>query len=170
MNQYDAKPDGPSRTASTRTTPVGRDSFGYQLNYVAHSARLFLERRLRAHGASFATWRTLELLAQRGPMIQGELAETLGVRGPTATRGLDRLVSEGLVRRRRLSTDRRKAEITLTETGARLHERLAGVIEEANAALAYGIPRQDLDTLRALLDLVCRNAEEEPDRQVAAEP
>lgn len=65
-------------------------------------------------------YRSLVVLASRGPQSVAALAQALGVTPPTASRLCDRLVRKGLVRRRTDRTDRRQVRIALTAAGREL--------------------------------------------------
>lgn len=65
-------------------------------------------------------YRSLVVLASRGPQGVAALAEAVAVTPPTASRLVDRLVRKGLVRRRTDRHDRRQVRIGLTEAGRRL--------------------------------------------------
>ncbi|MGY1435497.1 MarR family winged helix-turn-helix transcriptional regulator [Streptomyces reniochalinae] len=142
--------------------PAGLESLGYQLALSARRARAGFERRLAEAGAGFATWTVLELLAFHGPMVQGRLADALGVRGPTLTRQLDRLAATGLLRKLPIAGDRRKAQIVLTTEGVRLHARLTAAAEAANAQLIAGFAPEEVAALRGFLDRVADNVASEP--------
>ena len=62
-------------------------------------------------------YRSLVVLASRGPQGVAALAEAVAVTPPTASRLVDRLVRKGLVRRRADRHDRRQVRIGLTEAG-----------------------------------------------------
>ncbi len=62
-------------------------------------------------------YRTLVVLASRGPQNLAGLAEAVGVAPATATRMCDRLVHKGLVRRREERGDRRRLRVVLSEKG-----------------------------------------------------
>jgi MarR family transcriptional regulator, organic hydroperoxide resistance regulator len=67
---------------------------------------------------SLSQYYLLEPLAVAdGPLCLGELALAAGVSAPTATRMLDGLEREGLVRRERRADDRRLVAVALTEAG-----------------------------------------------------
>jgi DNA-binding MarR family transcriptional regulator len=85
-------------------------------------------------------YRTLVVLAARGPQRAAEVALELGVTPSTGTRMCDRLVRKGLIRRARTAADRRAVRLTLTPAG------------------------------RALVDEVTRRRREELQRVVAAIP
>jgi DNA-binding MarR family transcriptional regulator len=62
-------------------------------------------------------FRSLVVLASRGPQRTADLAATLGIAPSTVTRMCDRLVRRGLVQRFRRVADRRATWIALTEPG-----------------------------------------------------
>ncbi len=64
-------------------------------------------------------YRSLVVLASRGPQSVAALAEAVAVTPPTASRLCERLVRKGLVRRRTDRNDRRQVRIALTEAGRR---------------------------------------------------
>jgi DNA-binding MarR family transcriptional regulator len=65
-------------------------------------------------------YRSLVVLASRGPQGVAALAQALGVTPPTASRLCDRLVRKGLVRRRTDRNDRRQVRVALTVAGREL--------------------------------------------------
>jgi DNA-binding MarR family transcriptional regulator len=65
-------------------------------------------------------FRTLVVLAARGPQRSIDISAELGVNPSTGTRMLDRLTRKGLVRRTRSSTDRRVVRLRLTPAGQEL--------------------------------------------------
>jgi DNA-binding MarR family transcriptional regulator len=67
-------------------------------------------------------YRSLVVMASRGPQGVAALAEAVGVTSPTASRMCDRLVKKGLVTRRIDRRDRRQVRIALSPAGRRLVE------------------------------------------------
>jgi DNA-binding MarR family transcriptional regulator len=65
-------------------------------------------------------FRTLTLLAARGPQTVSSIAEGLDVHASTMTRMCNRLVTRGLVVRTPSATDRREVVITLSTSGREL--------------------------------------------------
>lgn len=84
--------------------------------------------------------RVLVLASTRGSLTCAEVGAELGVHASNATRRVDRLVDAGLLHRRPSPSDRRYVEVTLTERGADLvnrvmtHRRRA--VEQVLAAVA----------------------------------
>ena len=69
-------------------------------------------------------FRTLVVLAVRGPQRSIDIAEELRVNPSTGTRMCDRLIRKGLVRRMRSTTDRRVVRLRLTQGGHDLVEQV----------------------------------------------
>ena len=73
-----------------------------------------------AEEVTLTQYRTLVVLASRGPQNLAGLAEAVGVTPATATRMCDRLVRKDLIRRREKRDDRRHLRVVLTEKGRAL--------------------------------------------------
>lgn len=78
---------------------------------------------------------------------QGELAESLGVEGPSLVRQIDQLCLEGLIERRRDPRDGRARTLHLTETGRALAARLDQVGDALRAKLLADVSDDDLATV-----------------------
>ena len=116
-------------------------------------------------------FRSLVVLASRGPQGTASLAAALGVTPPTASRLCDRLVRKGLVRRRSDRTDRRQVRIALTEAGRHLVEQVTERRREEIAKLLDGIPdearRSIVSGLQLLADAAGEVAGDAPEREPA---
>ena len=92
---------------------------------------------------------------------QRELAEAIGIRGPTLTHHLDRLVAEGLVTRARDPDNRRVQRVELTEEGVAMFHRLREVAQAFDARLRAGLSEKELAELRRLLERLESNVGED---------
>jgi DNA-binding MarR family transcriptional regulator len=100
-----------------------------------------------AEETTIAQYRTLVVLASRGPQRMVDLAGALGVTAPTAGRMCDRLVRKGLIRRHRARTDRRAVQVSITAAGrevvdqatARRRALIAEILERLPSAQQSGI-------------------------------
>jgi DNA-binding MarR family transcriptional regulator len=77
-----------------------------------------------AEGVSREGWRVLLLLARGGGRSMGEVAERTGVPAPTATRVVNRLVSDGLAQRFTDPDDRRRVLVQLAPQGGQVVARI----------------------------------------------
>jgi DNA-binding MarR family transcriptional regulator len=88
-------------------------------------------------------YRTLIVLASRGPQRVADLAAELGHVPSTATRLCDRLVDRGLVVRRPGETDRRVVYVALSQSGKDLVGKAMARRRELLAALVAGLSLED---------------------------
>ena len=91
------------------------EQFAIELGRVSRQWRKRLDERLKHTGLTQARWMVLLHLSRTGPMSQRELAETVGIEGPTLVRMLDSLEGQGLLERRACEDDRRVKRVYLTE-------------------------------------------------------
>ncbi|MEW6323499.1 MAG: MarR family transcriptional regulator [Acidobacteriota bacterium] len=75
-------------------------------------------------GLTMSQFGVLEALLHLGPMSQGQLCGKLLLSGSNLTTVIDNLEKHGLVRRERLSSDRRVVEVSLTDKGRSLIARM----------------------------------------------
>ncbi|MEV0398744.1 MarR family transcriptional regulator [Actinoallomurus sp. NPDC050550] len=136
-----------------------RHTLGRQLNFAAKAARGYMEQHLAASGSSFAVWTALFALKAKGPLIQRELADMLGVEGPTLTRHLARMEAEGLIVRRRTSSDRRAAIVDMTDAGRQTFERLSAVVSTSGEHVLDGFSPEEIEQFAGYLSRVIGNVE-----------
>ena len=101
-------------------------------------------------------YRTLVVLASRGPQTVADLADLLAVTPPTASRLCERLVKKGLIRRRSAQHDRRQVRIALSATGRELIDAVTVRRRREIAELMASIPP---DTQRSVVAALTRLAE-----------
>jgi DNA-binding MarR family transcriptional regulator len=96
-------------------------------------------------------WRVLDELATRRTVPMTDLAQATLITGPTLTRTVDRLVSQGLMYRTADLQDRRRVLVGLSPRGRTLRSRLAGAVADAErvAFESWGL---DVDQLRELVE------------------
>ena len=86
-----------------------------------------MARRLRQEAGdelSPSSMAALATIETRGPLTPSELAEYEGVKRPTATRVLQRLLEAGLIERTADPTDGRSVVVSVTREGAALLKKL----------------------------------------------
>jgi MarR family transcriptional regulator for hemolysin len=128
------------------------ERFSAALHSTARAWRLGLDARLKDLGVGQAGWMTIAMVAKSPTELsQKELADLLGVEGPTIVAMIDRLVKAGLVLRAPSATDRRVKLVRLTDAGRSLY---AKVKDEANAFRSTLLAEVDPATLRAATDML----------------
>ena len=121
---------------------------------LARTRRLVFQRarrKLEGLGESIFVWRLLAVLHDEGPAILAELADATAQHPASISRLLDEMERQGLVKRTRDGTDRRRVQVELAPGGrARylaLHDQAVAVMEESLA----GLSREEQELLSALL-------------------
>ncbi len=90
---------------------------------------LEIKKTLKPYGITHPQLNVLAILAKNSPepMDAKSIKEGLIVPSPDLTRLLDRLVNKGLVNRKTCVTNRRKIDITITESGIELFYQLHAI-------------------------------------------
>lgn len=150
--------------------PIGR-----QLARTAKLLSRAFEQELALAGGSLPTWLILLSLKSRSWRTQRELAEALGIEGPTLTHHLTGLERAGLVRRTRDPDNRRVQRVDLTEAGDAAFHRLRRAASSFDQRLRSGLDDGEIQQLRELLARLLSNvtgdeasADERPAEGVAA--
>jgi DNA-binding MarR family transcriptional regulator len=111
------------------------------------SAQVALER----HGVHAGQNFILERLWERDGQTPGEIADAIGVEGPTVVRALQRMAAAGLVVRKKHPTDGRQIAIHLTPAGARLRTNLPRVLRRVEEQALAGFSSAERTLLLELL-------------------
>ncbi len=109
-------------------------------------------------------YRSLVVLASRGPQSMAALAEAVGVAAPTASRLCERLVKKGLVRRRTDRNDRRQVRIGLTEAGRHLVDTVSARRRQEITDLLASIPPKTQRSVASALAQLAKSAGEVPEQ------
>ncbi|CAK9890653.1 MULTISPECIES: MarR family transcriptional regulator [Pseudomonas] len=119
--------------------------FGMQLAHMSRGWRAELDRRLAGLNLSQARWLVLLHLARfdEAP-TQRELAQSVGVEGPTLARLLDSLETQGLVRRQAVLEDRRAKKILLCPPAKPLIDQIETIANALRAELFVGVDEEEL--------------------------
>jgi DNA-binding MarR family transcriptional regulator len=110
-----------------------------------------LARVLERDGGTVVRWRVLALVADGAHHPMSEVIESAIVPAPTATRLIDEMTSEGLVRRELDPDDRRRVLVSIRPGGRALYRRLARRIEHERETLLASWDERELERLVNLL-------------------
>jgi len=125
---------------------------GLRLARAAKAVSRAFDDALAEAGGSRPTWLVLVSLKGKAVASQRELAEAIGIRGPTLTHHLDVMESAGLVTRRRDPANRRVHLVELTRAGDALFYRLKDAVAAFDHRLRHGISPPDIAKAEQLLD------------------
>jgi MarR family transcriptional regulator for hemolysin len=114
--------------------------------------RSMLDERLRPVGLTLARWTVLFWLSQSdGIITQRELADLVGIEGPTLVRQLHALEAQGLVERVPFPSDRRAKGIRLTDKAAPVLEQINSISENMRQEFLGSVDRRKLHSTVKLL-------------------
>src|SRR5205823_12618849 len=136
------------------------NEFGQVLFGTARAWRTKLDQRLRPPGLSQGKWRTLMHLPQGGnKLTQKEIAERMGIEGPTLAGLLDRLQDDGWIERRGSAADRRCKIVHLQRRSKTVLDKIFNTAHDLRAELIEDIPQRDLETCITVLSKIREKAE-----------
>ncbi|WP_299654280.1 MarR family winged helix-turn-helix transcriptional regulator [Methylobacterium sp.] len=140
-----------------RLRPPGSKSVGWALVQAARLHRSRVGDRLAALDLFAGQEQVVQALAAAGTMTMGDLAATLRVRPPTASKTISRLAALGFVERRAEAGDGRIVRVRLTETGLAKAAAIEGIWDDVEAELLGGFDGKEKRRLRKLLRKAARN-------------
>jgi MarR family transcriptional regulator for hemolysin len=147
--------------------PPDAEPIGLLLTRAAKVVSRAFDEALTAAGGSLPTWLVLVSLKGQKHGAQRELAEAVGIEGPTLTHHLNRMEADGLVTRRRDPDNRRVHRVELTDDGEAAFRRLLQTVAAFDARLRAGFSDRELTELRGLLERLPTNVAA-PDRVEAS--
>jgi DNA-binding MarR family transcriptional regulator len=118
-----------------------------------------------AEETTIAQYRTLVVLASRGPQRMVDLAGALDVAPSTAGRMCDRLVRKRLIRRHRPRADRRAVLVSITAAGRQVVDQATARRRELIAGILAKLPLQQQRAAAEALRAFAEAAGEVPDSQ-----
>jgi DNA-binding MarR family transcriptional regulator len=147
----DAMP--PDSTVPT-ATPVSTALLAELLTRASWRLRKNERGALEPYGLTFAQARALRLLAQRGTMRMGDLAENLEIVPRSATTRVDELETAGLAARRADPADRRSILVEISARGRELVARLQAERQAGAESLFAPLGSSDRLELARLLQIM----------------
>jgi MarR family transcriptional regulator for hemolysin len=127
-------------------TPIGLLLFR-----ISKAVSRAFEARLGESGGSLPTWTVLLTLVRGGHASQSEVAEEIGIRGPTLSHHLNAMEAAGLITRIRRNEDRRTHEVALTGAGRARFHQLRQAAAEHDRQLRSVLSAEELEVLHRLL-------------------
>ncbi|HYZ49678.1 MAG TPA: MarR family transcriptional regulator [Nitrososphaeraceae archaeon] len=134
------------------------NSIGFIVNRTARAFVKALDLELHDKvGITVGQWKVIVMLHKHNGMTQKEIADRLGLEGPTLIPIIDRMEKEELVVRRVDPSDRRNNRIYRTEKADALWEKMMHCALKVRQVSVNGISEEDLGTMRAVLDKIWNN-------------
>ena len=133
------------------------DPIGLHLARVAKLASRAFDDALAEVGGSLPMWLILVSLKSQRHGAQRELAEAVGIEGPTLTHHLNRMETAGLVTRTRDAENRRIHRVDLTKEGEAMFQRLLATVVAFDKRLRAGFSKNDIAALNGFLERLRAN-------------
>ena len=126
-------------------------NFGFVVHDVARLLRTTFDRRVKDMGLTRSQWWVLNHLYRNDGLTQAELADLLEVERPTLGRLLDRLETNGWIRREACGEDRRAKRVFLTEAMGPSMRKMRAIAAAVREDALDGL---DEDEQEAFVDLL----------------
>ena len=110
-----------------------------------------------AHGLTHIDFALLRLFLTVEEWTTTQLAGTLPLTPSGISRSVTKLVNKGLIRRRRLVSDRRVVRLTLTDEGISLAKRLHRQVQAYDSTLCEGISEEEMEAFASVTLRVMSN-------------
>jgi len=131
---------------------TSRETIGVEMARASRLWRTRLDERLEPLGLTQAKWLVLlHLHRAGGEMPQKDLAQSIGVEGPTMVRVLDGLERRGLTERRGRACDRRVRDVLLTPAADAVLEDIMRIATELREEVLANISEDDLAAFRRVV-------------------
>lgn len=117
-----------------------------------------LEAEVKPFDMRTVEYALLQQCATLGETTVTELARVLPVDPPRISRMVDTMYKQGLLRRRRLTSDRRVVRLTLTDAGEELAAQTLERVQARYRALLDGVGEDDLTAFYFVVEQVIGNA------------
>lgn len=141
----------------TETLPAYLPSLGRLLGFASHSVSVLTQGLLDEHGLALTHWVILTALWRKDGLLVSEIGEYYRVKGPAASRAVDRMVAKQLIERRTDPKDRRVARVFLTAKSRKLAHLLT-LYDKVNAELLRDFSPEEAQSLFKMLERVNANA------------
>ncbi len=122
------------------STPSNFPGFAFSASRMVRLWRSEIDRRLAKYGLTESRWLTLfHLKKLGGEATQTELAEAVGVKGPTMVKTIDWLEAEQFIERCNLAADRRTKTIRFKPKGSNKFDEIQAIVTDLRQELMNGL-------------------------------
>jgi len=136
---------------------------GFLVARTARSMKKTLDARLAPFGITTSQHIILSILAQEDGLSLSEIGKRVYLDKPAITGLADRLEKDGMVRRKRIPSDRRVIKLWLTDKGRKLLDQIEEVADKVDKDLMRVLSLAEIQLFRKLLERIWKNANGNPD-------
>ena len=142
-------PDGEGWTAPT--------DLGTSVSGLVNAVARGMAQIVAPHGLTHIDFALLRLFLGVEEWTNTQLVQAMPLAPSSISRTVTKLVEKGLLRRRRLRSDRRVVVLTLTEAGRALTRDLHGRVQAYDASLCEGVSDEQMETFVTVASRVMKN-------------
>ncbi|WP_420547554.1 MarR family winged helix-turn-helix transcriptional regulator [Curvivirga sp.] len=135
------------------------ESLGFNARMTHRAFTRALQARLTKHNIPIGQWYYLRVLWREDGLTQKALSDQLGIMGPTTVVALRAMERDGLIKRVRNESDRRKINIYLSEKGKALETELSPYIDDINLQASDEISEADIEAFKRVSEKIRLNLE-----------
>lgn len=150
-------------TKTAKGAVIGR------LQSAARLSRTSLATRLLSLGLYAGQDQIMLALASEDGQTPSQLAAKLGVRPPTITKTINRLMAQGFLEKRASDQDARQAHVFLTETGQEAIRAIEKSVRRTEKQALRGLDKKEQKALAKLLRRVETNLSQNGEEQLPDE-
>lgn len=133
------------------------ESAGYLVRDAHRAFQKLLEKRIAAYGIARGQWYFLRVLWTEDGLSQRELSARVGMMEPTTVIALRSMEKVGLIRRVRMSEDKRVTKVWLTAKAKRIREQMLLLARGINEDACQGLSREEFETFRRAVTHMTEN-------------
>jgi MarR family transcriptional regulator for hemolysin len=141
------------------------EPIGLQLTRTAKLVSRAFDDALAEAGGSLPMWQLLISLKAQPRGMQRDLANAVGIEGPTVTHHLNRMERAGLLKRTRDPENRRVHRVELSADGEAMFQRLRQAVVAFDRRLRAGLTSDDLAALSGSLERLRHNVAAHTDKE-----
>jgi MarR family transcriptional regulator, transcriptional regulator for hemolysin len=135
-----------------------QNSIGFIVNQTAKGFVKALDLELRQKvGVTVGQWKVMVMLVNQDGLTQKEIAQRLGLEGPTLIPIIDKMEKDDLVVRKVDPADRRNNRVYRTEKADALWNKMIKCALRIRQVSVKGIPEQNINITRNVLERMLQN-------------
>ena len=135
-----------------------QNSPGFLINRTGRIFAKSLDIELRSKvGVTFGQWKIIVMLSEQDGLTQKEIADRIGVEGPTLIPMIDKMEKDGFLRREADPDDRRNNKIRRTQKAEVMWEKMTECVLEVRKRAMKNIRPEEVDILREVLNKIYDN-------------
>ena len=124
----------------------------------ARGMKKMLDGKLNQFHVTSSQATVLSTLGDRDGQSLSDIGKNVYLDKPAITGLADRMENDGLVERRRTSTDRRVIQLFLTVKGRKLFNQIKKIIIDIDQQLVKGLTEQEINTLHEVMKCIWEEA------------